>query len=541
MSTLEAHGIDRVFGIPGGPISPFVDATLDSAVELVACQHETMATYAASGYARATGRVGVVCVTSGPGALSALTGLAAARLDELPLLLLVGEPATTSRGRAPVQDGSEHGLDLGSVTASLAKRTVLVERSWSIPMQISAALDMAKRRPAGPVVVRLPVDVARAACRPCSVDLVSAPEAAEIPPGIGAEIARAIRQAKRPAILLGGRAYRSGVAGVVRRLAERTACPVATDLEAKGLFPETHQLSLGVFGVGGTGRAESYFASGLDFLLVVGARLDDTMTGGFSESLRPAAGRVFQLDFAPDWLGRSYAFDRLICADIGRVLEAAFVESTPCLTSAEPLTPLRAERTRDLGAAPHDPRLVPAILQRLLPKDTVFVADIGNHLLFAAQGMVFDEPGRFHASLGLGGMGSGMGTAIGMALGLPDVQVVSICGDGGLLMYGGEIATCAKLGLNLVFAVFNDGQWGMVEHGSQRVYGRSHDWRLPPTDITGYARALGAAAVRVETHADLSILQHGWQQRRPLVLDIPVAATVHAENPRDATLNFKSS
>lgn len=538
---LAAHQVDRVFGIPGGPISPVVDALLDSSIEFVACQQETMAVYAAAGYARATGQVGVVCVTSGPGALSALTGLASARLDEVPLLLLIGETATTSRGRAALQDGSEHGLDMGAVTASLAKRTVLVERAWSVPMQVASALELAQRRPEGPVVVRLPVDVTRAECRPCHVSVAPPPPPVGVPPGIGREIAEAIRGAKRPAILLGGRAYRAGCADVVRRLAERTGCPVATDLEAKGLFPESHYLSLGVFGVGSTGRAEGFLGAGVDFLLVVGARLDDTTTGGFSEALRPKAGHVLQLDYAEDRLGRSYAFERLVCADIGLVLEAAYREATPVLTEVAPPITIVPEARRGLDQAPHDPRAVPAALQRLLPPDTVFVSDIGNHLLFAAQGMSFDDPGHFHASLGLGGMGSGMGTAIGMALGLPGVPVVAICGDGGMLMFGNELATSVKLGQSLIFAVFNDGQWGMVEHGSQQVFGRSHHWRLPSTDLSAYARSLGAAAVRVESARDLEIIRGGWREPRPLVLDIPTMATVRAANPRDATLNFKAS
>ncbi|MBO6933871.1 MAG: thiamine pyrophosphate-binding protein [Deltaproteobacteria bacterium] len=536
VSVLNEAGVDRIFGIPGGTISPVVDACLDGAgPEFVSCQHETMAVYAAMGYARSTGQPGVVAVTSGPGALNALTGLSASRLDETPLILLVGEVATTSRGRAALQDGSLHGIDLHQVASSLAKESLIIERPWVARALTSEAIRRATSRPYGPAVIRIPVDVAGQRAPRTKVSLASGIHPSIPPADLSADIVQHLR-AERTAIMLGGRAYQAGARGVVRALAERLRCPVFTDLEAKGLFPESHPLSLGVFGVGSAGRAEAYLQDGVDTLLIVGARLDDTTTANFSELIRPAGGVVIQVDYDADRLGRSYPVDYALAGDPRVILDHVLRQLPEPLDVSPPLT-IAPPDHRPLQDAPFDPRGVPAVLQQALPNDTIFTSDIGNHLVFAAQGLRLDTPGRFHASLGLGGMGSGIGMAIGIAMGAPHSRVVGICGDGGLLMAGNELATCARHDVPVTFAVFDDGQWGMVAHGSQKVYGRSHDWSLPVIDIVGYARSLGANAIRVTTEDELrDALQRS--QKGTWVIDIPIDPTVRIVNPRDETLNF---
>lgn len=537
VGTLLEAGVDRIFGIPGGTISPVIDACLDhDAPEFVSCQHETMAVYAAMGYARATGQPGVVAVTSGPGALNALTGLSASRLDETPLILLVGEVATTSRGRAALQDGTLHGLNLHQVASSLAKTSRIIERPWVARALTADALRAARTRPYGPAVIRLPIDVGRSKAKPMQVSLVN-----EVMPGLPAldateALVERLLASERTAIMLGGRAYHAGCGSVVRQLAERLSCPVFTDLEAKGLFPETHPLSLGVFGVGSTGRAEGHLGGGVDVLLIVGARLDDTTTGNFSELLRPSGAFVAQIDYDADRLARSYPVDLALRGDPRVILDHLAERIPEDLNRPRPLT-LAKRHHHMLGAAPFDPRAVPAAIRSAVPEDTIFTSDIGNHLVFAAQGIQLDRPGRFHASLGLGGMGSGLGMAMGLAMGAPQGRVVGICGDGGLLMAGNELATCVRHGVDVTFAVFNDGQWGMVAHGSDKVYGRSHDWSLPSIHVVDYARSLGAKAVRVESRQELVDAVAGASEGT-WVIDIPVDPSVRIVNPRDETLNF---
>ena len=540
VEVLREYGVDRIFGIPGGPISPVIDATLDAeSLEFVSCQHETMAMYAAAGYARATGQPGVVAVTSGPGALNALTGLAAALLDESPLILLVGEVATSARGRCALQDGTDHGLQMQQIGAALAKRTYLIERPWAARARVAEAIQSAMQRPYGPSLIRIPVDVGRSLTKATQVSL-----ATEQLPGLpSAEATTAIthhlHRCERGAIMLGGRAHHAGCGNVAKRLAERCQLPVFTDLEAKGLFPESHPLSLGVFGVGSTGRAEGYLEQGVDFLMMVGARLDDTTTGNFSALLRPSDAYVVQIDYDSDRLARSYEVDLAVRGDPRVVLTHLLEEVPTKLSRARPISMI-PRPTPTLGAAPFDPRDVPSVIQANLPEDTLFTSDIGNHLVFAAQGMRFDHGGQFHASLGLGGMGSGIGMAIGLSLGQPQRRVVNICGDGGLLMAGNELATCVRHGVDVTYVVFNDGQWGMVAHGSDKVYGRSHDWNLPEVDIVGYAKSLGAQSVRIESQEQLEqTLQKS--RRGTWVLDVPIDPAIKIFNPRDDTLDYTKS
>lgn len=568
-----AAGIDYIFGIPGGPISPVLDALLDVPnLHFVSCQHESMGVYAAIGYARATGRTGVVAVTSGPGVLSALTGLSSALLDEAPVLLLVGEVSTQARGRYALQDGTVFGLDIGNVTSSLSKRTVSIERAWSARATVEGALRATRQQPMGPVVVRIPVDIARSETRQSDVRLAasrrgegpalpasrrprtSVPESGHpnaprqnAPPNESrtAEpleatiqpVARYLAQASRNAIMLGGRARRTGCGPSALRLAERLQCRVFTDLEAKGLFPESHPLSLGVFGLGSDGRAEAYLSAGVDNLMLVGARLDDTTTASWSRLLRPEQGRVIQMDVGMDRLARSYEVDVAIGGDLPDLLEA-LAEHVPVLRGEpQPLT-LAPPPRPELAGPPFDPRVVPAALQRLLPANTVYTSDIGNHLVFTATAFRFDEPDRFYTSLGLGGMGSGIGVAIGLSMQARDHRVVCICGDGSIMMYGNEVTTAVRHGLPLTLVVFNDGQWGMPTHGEASVYGRSHAWTLPCLDMASYVRAMGAAYLRIERPEDFSLLAQ--PPALPLVVDVPIDPAIRAANPRVGVIRSRA-
>jgi acetolactate synthase-1/2/3 large subunit len=319
---------------------------------------------------------------------------------------------------------------------------------------------------------------------------------------------------------------------------------VITDLEAKGVFPESNPLSLGIFGVGGTGYAARYLEGGVDLLITVGARLDDTTTVNYSPLLQPG-GTLVQIDHDARRLGRAYRPDVTVCGSLTETL-VRIREQLPVMGALDILARDKELRSvprlfLELGplrSAPHDPRAVVVALQRAFDDNTVFTSDIGNHLLFAGQHLVCNRADEFHVSLGLGGMTSGIGIAMGLQQAYGDERrVVAICGDGCLMMCGNELATCARYEIPVTLAVFNDGQLGMVQHGSERVYGRSHDFRTPVTDLVAYARSLGADAIRVEREDDL--LRAAKNRRRgPLLLDIPIAPGLRAQNPRDETLNF---
>lgn len=534
---LQEHGIDKVFGIPGGTISPFFDALLDSEIEVISCQNETMAVYMASGYARATGTTGVVAVTSGPGVLNTVTGVAAATLDEAPVLVLAGDVITANADRGALQDGGPAGLDVNAMFRSICKHVETLAHPERATATISQALQITQERPHGAVVLRVPVDVCRLH-RP-STRCVAAPDPGRAPdPGTAAEIGRALATARRPLIMAGVGARSAGASAALIELAEWFRCPVFTDIEAKGVFPESHPLSLGVFGVGHRGPITAYLGDPPDLLLTVGARLDDTTTLSYTSALKPSSLFV-QLDHDRRRLGRSYAADIAMHADIVPALEEiARRAPTPDLASvlardkALPTTRSRPEPVdAPLRNAPHDPRHVIRALQRAFGPDTVFTSDIGNHLVFASQNLVIDQPDGFFAGIGLGGMGSGIGNALGLALALGDARrVVAICGDGSVSMVGNELATAVEHQIPLTFAVLDDGRWGMVEDGMKSLYGRGRSWKLPSIDFVAWARALGAHAVRIREHADLE--RATARIPGPRVLVFPIDPGVKAENPR---------
>lgn len=536
---LARHRIDRVFGIPGGAISPIFDALYGAGIELVTCQHESMAAYAAAGYARVSGTPGVVAVTSGPGALNALTGLASAGRDELPVLVLAGEADVRNFGRSPLQDGSASGLDLMAMVRPLTKFAELAMRPERAPAAVDQALAVINQAPYGAGFVSLPINLTHASVVPAKmptlIDRGFEPDLATC-----RRIATMLADAERPAIMLGVGAKRAGVGQLVLEIAETLRVPVLTDIEGKGVFPESHPLSLGVFGVGNRGKAHAYLAEPVDLLLTIGCRFDDTTTGGYTEVLRPDCGELVQIDHDPHRIGRSYPPDLAMCSNLGRALQLIqeLLPTPPpqfIIDRDKAVRPYRPDPEHPVSfdsVAPHDPRLIAPALREVVGADAAFVCDIGNHMLFTAQSLSVDHPDGFWASLGLGGMGSGIGTAIGMQIAYGrDKQVVCICGDGSMMMCGNELATCVRYDIPLITVVFNDRQLGMVEQGFQGLFGRSPDFRNPEVDFTSYARALGLAAERLD-RLDMLAEIIATHSGKPLLIEVPINPNTGLANPR---------
>lgn len=545
---LLRHRIDRVFGIPGGTISPVFDALYGVGIELVTCQHETMAVYAAAGYARATGSPGVVAVTSGPGALNALTGLAAAGRDELPVLVLSGEPDIRNFGRSPLQDGSASGLDLMTMVRPLTKYAELAMRPERAPTIVDQALSVINQQPHGAAFISLPVNLTHSSVLPGRMpslisrglepDLATCRQIANMLGGTS-------NGAIRTAIMLGVGAKRAGVGQLVLEIAETMRIPVFTDIEGKGVFPESHPLSLGVFGVGNRGNAHAYMAEPVDLLLTIGCRFDDTTTAGYAEVLRPEYGQLIQIDHDPNRIGRSYPPDLSMCADLGRTLQLIqelLPTPTPQLLvqrdRAMRAYPPRPQPRPDFDSlAPHNPHLIAPALREVVGADASFVCDIGNHMLFTAQNLAVDTADGFWVSLGLGGMGSGIGTAVGMQLAYGHLrQVVCVCGDGSMMMSGSELATCARYGIPLTVIVFNDRQLGMVNQGFKSVYGRAPDSQTPDVDFANFGRSLGLNAERLDNLADLPAIIERYRGK-PLLIDVPINPDITTVNVRNDVLS----
>jgi acetolactate synthase I/II/III large subunit len=528
--------VDRVFGIPGGPISPVCSAIVRSGIAFTLCQHEGMAVHLAAGYARMRERPSVVCATSGPGILNTATGVASSLLNEAPVIVLAGDaPSGTSLGPY-VQDGSRSGLKIVEVFGPLAKAVLELTSADETDEIIGAAFGLAGSFPRGPVVIRIPVDVATSKMVGSKArSFVRRPDGDEIDAGSCARAAAMLAESSRPLIFLGVGAREARVSSEILALAERLTCPVAVEIEAKGLFPENHPLSLGVFGGGGHANeaCAKYFATGVDVLLAVGARMNDFTSNNFSRLLAPTRSFI-QVDHSRQRIRHSYEVDQEIVGDIGSALRLIVAslpksivrtgwsrEDSPNLRSTSGMVP------------PFDPRAALAALQRNVPEDAIFVSDIGNHMLFAAETLNVSCPDGFFVQMGLGGMTSGLGAAIGMQIGCGAArQVVAICGDGGMLMGGNEVATCAAEGAPLLIVIFNDGRLGMVEHGDRVALGHPTAWRTPAVDFVGYARALGCDSDRLQSLDDLPRVLGARAPARPLVIEVRVDPDVFASNPR---------
>jgi acetolactate synthase-1/2/3 large subunit len=454
--------------------------------------------FAAAGFAHATGKLAVVAVTSGPGCLNAMTGLASAWCDGLPVLLLVGEVPRHAHGKGVLQDGSAHGLQLVEMARHVTKLAAEVPRPSALPHILRRAIATAMSGRKGPVMLTLPIDVMTAPITTprvggaVTIGETMAPETVEA-------LAELLRGAERPLILAGSGVRGNGAPARLIAVAERLRCPVATTPKGKGVFPENHPLSLGVLGMGGHASSRNYLESGVDVVLAIGTSLGDMATDGFAPQLQ-ATRALIHVDIDARQIGKSYAPTDAIVASAASLLGAL----ADRLEAVQP--PLRdkfggVERQR-LPSSTH-PHLIASHdaireLQRLLPEDTIFTVDSGEHFMFATQFLQTNHSDAFMVMTGLGSMGQSIGAAIGAQLAHPNRSVAAICGDGCFAMNAFEIATAVAERLPLRVFVFNDGRLGMVEKGHEKVYGRRPEYPTTPLDVCSVARGLGAATMLID-------------------------------------------
>ncbi len=533
LDVLAAGGVQVIFGIPGGAIAPLNDALLDRPeIRVITTAHESGAIFAAQSYARATGKLGVVFVTSGPGILNAMTGIASAYCDGMPVLVIAGEVPRSVFGRQALQEGSAHHLDIVTTCRPITKMSMQVPMADVAPAMLQRAMATALSGRKGPVVLTLPLDVASAPIRAPRVAAdVSVAHHIESPTMRAAieDSAKALESAKRPLLFVGSGARWGDGARRVRELAERLQCPVVTTPKAKGIFPESHPLSLGVFGYGGHPSATAYVEEGIDVLFVVGSSLGDIATNGWSPLLRPSRSLV-QIDLDAMNIGRNYPVTHGLVGDAG-ALVAEILGALPQTARAPKRFGIR--RFADPRALKHgaEGRITPMRalweLQGRMSRDTMYTCDIGEHLLFGTHYLHAEDPHSFQVMTGLGSMGSSIASAIGAKLAMPRRHVVAVCGDGCFAMMFGDLSVAARNEIPIVVAVLDDGRYGMVELGHEAIYGRAPAYPTGPLDICAMAQSVGARAIAVE-RAD-HIREIDFEElltQGPLVLDIRIDRTV---------------
>jgi acetolactate synthase I/II/III large subunit len=514
--SLEALGVEVMFGIPGGAILPAYDPIFDSKVRHILVRHEQGAGHAATGYAQATGKVGVCVATSGPGATNLVTPIADAYMDSVAMVAITGQVSRAAIGSDAFQEADIHGI-----TLPITKHNYLVQRPEDLPRILAEAFHLAGTGRPGPVLVDIPKDVLQARTE------FSWPPTLELPgyrPTLQPhgkqirEAAKLIAMARRPVLYVGGGVIKAGASAMLKQLAELTGAPVVTTLMARGAFPDSHDLHMGMPGMHGSVGAV-YALQKADLLVALGARFDDRVTGHL-ESFAPGAA-IVHADIDPAEIGKNRAADVPIVGDAKYV-----IEELVAAVAAEHKAGHRADisdwwrQLKDIRERyplgweePPDGTLAPQyVIKRLgeiVGPDAIYAAGVGQHQMWASQFISYEHPGTWLNSGGAGTMGYAVPAAMGAKVGRPDTTVWAIDGDGCFQMTNQELATCSIEGIPIKVAIINNGNLGMVRQWQTLFYGErysntdlgTHKHRIP--DFVKLAEALGCVGLRCEAASDV--------------------------------------
>jgi acetolactate synthase-1/2/3 large subunit len=537
--SLEELDVEVIFGIPGGAVLPVYDPLFDSQkLRHVLVRHEQGAGHAASGYAHATGKVGVCMATSGPGATNLVTPLADAQMDSIPVVAVTGQVGRSLIGTDAFQEA-----DISGITMPITKHNFLVRDGDEIPRVLAEAFHIASTGRPGAVLVDIPKDVLQGQCTfswPPRMDLPgykpnTKPHNRQIH-----EAAKLIAAAHKPVLYVGGGVIRGDATEQLRELAELTGIPVVTTLMARGAFPDSHRQHLGMPGMHGTVAAVAALQRS-DLLIALGTRFDDRVTGQL-DSFAPEA-KVIHADIDPAEIGKNRHADVPIVGDIKAVITELIAalrhdEAPGNIDIADWWKYLDGvQATYPLSYGPQSdgslsPEYVIEKLGEIAGPDAVYVAGVGQHQMWAAQFISYEKPRTWLNSGGLGTMGFAVPAAMGAKIARPDAEVWAIDGDGCFQMTNQELATCAIEGAPIKVALINNGNLGMVRQWQSLFYqGRysqtdlaTHSHRIP--DFVKLAEALGCVGLRCEREEDVVdvINQARAINDRPVVIDFIVGA-----------------
>ncbi len=533
VQALLAEGVDTLFGYPGGAIMPFYDALHGSSLKHVLVRHEQGAAFAANGYARASGRVGVCVATSGPGASNLVTGIADAMLDSVPMVSITGQVGTPLMGTDAFQE-----LDVFGMTMPIVKHNFLPRSVDDLPNVVREAFRLAREGRPGPVLIDLPKDVqnADASHLPAHVPATVDP----VPGASDAALHAALAQlalAQKPVIYAGGGIALGNAVDAFRAFVDATQIPTVLTLKALGALPHAHPLNMGMLGMHGN-RAANIAVHESDLLFVVGARFDDRATGKLAE-FAPNA-RVVHLDVDACEIGKLRTADAPVQGDLSISLERMLPASAAHLHGRHGVA-RHAWRDACLHAkqqcaprydAPGDLVYAPALLRRLseLAPEAIISCDVGQHQMWVAQHWRFDHPRNHLTSGALGAMGFGLPAAIGAQMVKPEAQVICVSGDGSFLMNVQELATVARYRLPVKIVLLDNQALGMVRQWQELFFERRYseiDLSDNP-DFCALALAFGLQTMKVDRATDVeAALQALLAAPGPMLLHVAIDQTAN--------------
>jgi acetolactate synthase-1/2/3 large subunit len=564
IKSLEMQRVEVMFGLPGGAILPVYDPILDSSIRHILVRHEQGAGHMAEGYAQVTGRPGVAMVTSGPGATNIVTPLANAYMDSTPLVVISGQVATAAIGTDAFQES-----DITGITMGVTKHNWLITDPADIPRVVAEAFYVATTGRPGPVLIDMPKDISNATMNwywpeLSDLDLPGYHPVTEGDPALVREAAELLLAAQRPVLYVGGGVLKARAAGALRELAERTGIPVVTTLMARGAFPDSHPLCLGMPGMHGNYTAVTAMQRS-DLLFALGSRFDDRVTGKIS-AFAPEA-KIVHVDIDPAEHNKVRRADVAIAGDCRLVIEELLValtdlglphsdatvghpggspsdaspgaDSMPGTRAAsfprERLAPWRAQVSewqhqfplgydRNPTGGALKPQFVLEQLRDATPDDTIVASGVGQHQMFASQWWQFDYPYTWVNSGGLGTMGFAVPAAIGAKVGRPDRMVWAVDGDGCFQMTAQELVTASSERIPVKIAILNNAYLGMVRQWQEMFYEeRYSEVYLSPDlpDYVGWAESMGCVGLRVESPGEVgpAIDKANDIDDRPVVID----------------------
>jgi acetolactate synthase-1/2/3 large subunit len=534
VKALEAAGVEVMFGIPGGAILPAYDPIFDSKIRHILVRHEQGAGHAATGYAQATGRVGVCIATSGPGATNLVTPLADAQMDSVPVVAITGQVPGPAIGTDAFQEA-----DIRGVTMPVTKHNYLITDPADIPRAIAEAFHIASTGRPGAVLVDIAKDALQKETTfnyPKNVSLSGYNPVLEPRSEAITDAAALIAQSKKPVLYVGGGVIKADAAKELMQLAQLTGAPVVTTLMARGAFPDSHKQHLGMPGMHGTVAAVTALQKA-DLLITLGARFDDRVTGKLS-TFAPTA-KIIHADIDPAEIGKNRHADVAVVGDLKNILRALVPATKVALAKSAPdiaawlnevygwreKFPLGYDKPEDGSVSP---QYVIERIGKISGPDAIFAAGVGQHQMWASQFIGYEKPRTWLNSGGLGTMGYAVPAAMGAKVGAPDATVWAIDGDGCFQMTNQELVTCALNNIPIKVAVINNESLGMVRQWQTLFYNQRysntdlHSKRIP--DFKLLAEAMGCVGLRCETPADVDKTIEAAMaiNDRPVVVDFNV-------------------